>query len=87
MAQPRHCRRGPTEIPAGAHPSRGRPSGNREPAKAFLSPRRSLGFAIIAGIMACESAVPFRATSPLATASSDQPDTRRRRRGREVFGN
>jgi len=34
----------------------------REPAKAFLSPRRSLGPAIIAGIMACESAVPFRAT-------------------------
>jgi hypothetical protein len=33
----------------------------RELAKAFLSPRRSLGPAIIAGIMACESAVPFRA--------------------------
>ena len=31
----------------------------REPAKAFLSPRRSLGPAIIAGIMACESAVPL----------------------------
>ena len=34
----------------------------RELAKAFLSPCRSLGPAIIAGIMACESAVP----SPLA---------------------
>jgi hypothetical protein len=30
-----------------------------ELAKAFLSPRRSLGPAIIAGIMACESAVPL----------------------------
>jgi hypothetical protein len=33
---------------------------HQEPAKAFLSPRRSLGPAIITGIMACESAVPFR---------------------------
>jgi hypothetical protein len=38
----------------------------REPAMAFLSARRSLGPAIIASIMACESAVPFSATRPLA---------------------
>jgi hypothetical protein len=37
----------------------------REPAKAFLSPRRSLGPAIIAGVTGSESAVPFRATVPL----------------------
>jgi hypothetical protein len=34
----------------------------REPAKAFLSARRSLGPAIIVGVTASESAVPFRAT-------------------------